>query len=49
MSDKEHTEEREEVDGAHWGRPGRRSVQDRKDAVLQLLAGKATVDQLARQ
>jgi transposase-like protein len=49
MSDNEHTEERREVDGGQRGRPGRRSVQDRKDAVLQLLAGKAKVDQLARQ
>jgi transposase-like protein len=49
MSDNEQTEERQEVDGGQRGRPGRRSVQDRKDAVLQLLAGKATVDQLARQ
>ena len=29
------------------GRPGRRSAEDRRDAVLQLLSGKATVDQLA--
>ena len=31
------------------GRPGRRSVQDRQQAVLELLGGKATVDQLARR
>jgi transposase-like protein len=31
------------------GRPGRRSVEDRQSAVLELLAGKATVDQLARR
>lgn len=31
------------------GRPGRRSVADRREAVLALLAGKASVDQLARQ
>lgn len=31
------------------GRPGRRTTAERKDAVLQLLAGKATVDQLARR
>lgn len=31
------------------GRPGRRSVEDRRQAVLELLAGKATVDQLARR
>jgi transposase-like protein len=29
------------------GRPGRRSVEDRVQAVLELLSGKATVDQLA--
>jgi len=31
------------------GRPGRRSAEERKQAVLDLLAGKATVDQLARR
>src|SRR5689334_6611589 len=31
------------------GRPGRRSAEDRREAVLQLLSGKATVDQLARR
>lgn len=31
------------------GRPGRRSVDDRRQAVLDLLAGKASVDQLARR
>jgi transposase-like protein len=30
-------------------RPGRRSVEERRQAVLELLAGKATVDQLARR
>jgi transposase-like protein len=30
-------------------RPGRRSVEDRQQAVLELFAGKATVDQLARR
>lgn len=29
------------------GRPGRRSVEDRATAVLELLSGKASVDQLA--
>lgn len=33
----------------HRGRPGRRSVAERKQAVLELLAGKATVDQVARR
>lgn len=33
----------------HRGRPGRRSVAERKQAVLDLLAGKATVDQVARR
>ena len=31
------------------GRPGRRSAEDREEAVLALLAGKASVDQLARR
>ena len=43
------SEEREIIDGAQRGRPGRRSVEDKRDAVLELLAGKATVDQLARR
>lgn len=30
-------------------RPGKRSVAEKKDAVLQLLAGKATVEQLAQR
>lgn len=29
------------------GRPGRRSAEDRREAVLQLLSGKASIDQLA--
>jgi transposase-like protein len=29
------------------GRPGRRSAEDRRRAVLELLGGKATVDQIA--
>ena len=33
--------------GVHRGRPGRRSVEERSQAVLELLSGKATVDQLA--
>ena len=33
--------------GVHRGRPGRRSVDERSQAVLELLSGKATVDQLA--
>ncbi len=35
--------------GARRGRPGRRTVADKKEAVLQLLAGKASVDQLAHR
>lgn len=31
------------------GRPGRRTVEERQQAVLDLLAGKASVDQLARR
>jgi len=33
--------------GARRGRPGRRSAEQRAEAVLELLSGKATVDQLA--
>ena len=40
---------RVEEDGALRGRPGRRSVEERKTAVLELISGKATVDQLARR
>jgi transposase-like protein len=35
--------------GASRGRPGRRSTEERTNAVLELLSGKATVDQLARR
>lgn len=35
--------------GETRARPGRRSVEERQQAVLELLAGKATVDQLARR
>jgi len=31
------------------GRPGRRSVEERRSAVMELLSGKASVDQLARR
>ena len=30
-------------------RPGRRTVEERQEAVLELMAGKATVDQIARR
>ena len=30
-------------------RPGRRSAEDREKAVLELMSGKATVDQVARR
>jgi transposase-like protein len=33
----------------HRARPGRRTVEERQQAVLDLLAGKATVDQIARR
>lgn len=33
--------------GARRGRPGRRSAEERAQAVLELLSGKATIDQLA--
>jgi len=38
-----------EPDDTARGRPGRRTVGERKQAVLELLGGKATVDQLARR
>lgn len=38
-----------EASGESRGRPGRRSVEDRQRAVLELMSGKATVDQLARR
>ena len=31
------------------GRPGRRTVAEKRDAVMRLLSGRATADQLARQ
>ena len=31
------------------GRPGRRSAEERKEAVLELLSGKASVDQIAQR
>ena len=43
------SDERVEKDGGQRGRPGRRSLQDRQDAVLEILQGKATVDQVARR
>jgi transposase len=40
--------EAEDPAGAEWrGRPGRRTAEERTTAVMDLLAGKATVDQLA--
>ena len=42
-------EDRPEVEGGQRGRPGRRSVEERRSAVLELISGKATVDQLARR
>lgn len=36
-------------EGVSRGRPGRRSVAERTHAVLELLAGKASVDQLAKR
>jgi transposase-like protein len=37
----------ENGEGVTRGRPGRRSVAERKEAVLKLLTGKASIDQLA--
>lgn len=34
-------------EGVRHGRPGRRSAEERTNAVLELLSGKATLDQLA--
>lgn len=48
MSEQEN-KDRPEENGAQRGRPGRRSAADRTAAVLELMAGKATVDQLARR
>jgi transposase-like protein len=42
-------DERGEQSGGQCGEPGRRSVQDRHNAVLEVLQGKATVDQVARR
>jgi hypothetical protein len=38
---------REDPSGVRRGRPGRRRVDDRKEAVVELPLGKSTVDQLA--
>ena len=45
-SEAERSEAQEPAD-VRRGRPGRRSAEDRRQAVLELLSGKATVDQLA--
>ena len=39
----------EAVDADERARPGRRTVEERQRAVLELFAGKATVDQIARR
>jgi transposase-like protein len=44
----ERSEAEASVDASR-GRPGRRSAEERTRAVLELLSGKATVDQLARR
>jgi transposase-like protein len=41
--------EAEPLGDAVRGRPGRRSVDERTQAVLELLSGKASVDQIARR
>ena len=41
--------EAESLGDAVRGRPGRRSADERTEAVLQLLSGKASVDQIARR
>lgn len=37
----------EAAGGAHRGRPGRRTLADRQEAVMQVLSGKASIDQVA--
>lgn len=44
-----HTDEREADDADVRARPGRRTVEERQKAVLDLLAGKASADQVARR
>lgn len=43
----ERSEAQAEGEGVRRGRPGRRTAEERTTAVLELLSGKATVDQLA--
>ena len=43
MSEEKVDKDRGEIDGGQRGRPGRRSVEERKTAVLELISGKATV------
>lgn len=43
----ERSEAQAEGEGVRRGRPGRRSAEDRTSAVLELLSGKSTLDQLA--
>jgi transposase-like protein len=42
-------DEREEKDGGQRRRPVRRSLQERQNAVLDVLPGKSTSDQIARR
>lgn len=43
----ERSEAQAEGEGVRRGRPGRRSADERTSAVLELLSGKSTLDQLA--
>lgn len=43
----ERSEAQAEGEGVRHGRPGRRSADERTTAVLELLSGKSTLDQLA--
>jgi len=43
----ERSEAQDAGEGVRRGRPGRRSAEERTNAVLELLSGKATMDQLA--
>ena len=43
------TDESEPAGADERARPGRRTVEERQQAVLELFAGKATIDQIARR
>lgn len=50
MNDKKHDEKPRDVEGEHGrGRPGRRSAAERREAVMAVIAGKSSIDQVAKQ